>query len=78
MVGRRCENKAVLPTIEQGVLWPALGEHLVAPAHDVERHGWRELPREVVGRVFESGRLVRQNQYLAKDIFWLGRAVGSS
>ena len=69
MVGRWCENKAVLPTIEQGVLWQALGGHLVAPAHDVEGHEWRELPREVVGRLFESGRLMRQDQYLAKDIF---------
>ena len=78
MVGRWCENKAVLPTIEQGVLWQTLGRHLVAPAHDVKGHNWPELPREVVTRVFESGRLVRQDTYLAKDIFWLERAVGSS
>ena len=42
----------------------ALGGHLVAPARDVARHDRRELPREVVVRVFEFGRLVRQDQYL--------------
>ena len=69
MVGRWFENKPVLPTIEQGVLGQALGGLLVAPAHDEEGHGWRELPREVVVGVFESGRLVRQDQYLANGIF---------
>ena len=72
MVGRWCENKPVLPTIEQGVLWLALGGHLVAPAHDVEGHERLELPREVVVGVFESGRLVRQDQYLANDTFGWG------
>ena len=73
MVGRWFENKPVLPTIEQGVLGVALGGHLVAPAHDVERHERRELPREVVVGVFEFGRLVRQDQYLANDICARGR-----
>ena len=78
MVGRWFENKSVLPTIVQGVCGVALRGHLVAPAHDEERHDRREFPREVVVGVFEFGRLVRQNQYLANDIFLLGRAVGSS
>ena len=69
MVGRWLENKPVLPTIEQGVSGFALGEHLIAPGHDVERHEWRELPREVVVGVFEFLRLVRYDQYLANDIF---------
>ena len=69
MVGRWFENKPVLPTIEQGVAGLALGGHLVAPAHDVEWHERRELPREVIVCVFEFGRLVRQDQYLANDIF---------
>ena len=69
MVGRWFENKPVLPTIEQGVSGFALGEHLIAPGHDVERHEWRELPREVVVGVVEFGQGVRQDQYLANDIF---------
>ena len=77
MVGRWFETKPVLPTIDQGLFGLALGEHLVAPAHDVERHERRKLPREVVVGVCEFGRLVRQDQYLANDIFWQGRAVGS-
>ena len=68
MVGRWFENKPVLPTIQQGVLGVALGGHLVAPAHDVERHERRELPRDVVIGVFESGRPVRQDPYLANDL----------
>ena len=35
MVGRRCDNKSVHPTIIQGVAGLALGEHLVAQAHDI-------------------------------------------
>ena len=69
MVGRRCENNPVHPTIEQSLAGIALGGHLVAPAHDVERHERRELPREVVVGVVEFGQGVRQDQYLANDIF---------
>ena len=72
MVGRQFENKPVLPTIEQGVSGLALGEHLIAPGHDVERHEWREPPREVVVGVVEFGQGVHQDQYLANDIFCLG------
>ena len=69
MVGRWFENKSVLPTIEQGDAGVALGGLLVAPAHDVERHERRELPREVIVGVVEFGRLVRQDRYLATDMF---------
>ena len=69
MVGRWFENKPVLPTIEQGVLGFALGDHLIAPAHDVQRHERRELLREVVVGVVEFGQGVCHDQYLANDIF---------
>ena len=69
MIGRWFENKPVLPTIEHNLRGFAHGGHLVAPAHDIERHERRELPREVVVGVFAFGRLVRYDQYLANDIF---------
>ena len=69
MVGRWFENKPVLPTVEQGLSGFALGGHLIAPAHDVERHERIELSREIVVGVFELGILVCQDQYLANDIF---------
>ena len=70
LVGGWFENKAVLPTIEQSLLWLALGILLVGPAHDEERHERRELLREVVVGIFETLQFVRQDQYLANALFF--------
>ena len=72
MVGRWIENKSVLPAIEEGVPAFALGGHLVARAFDVKRHEWMKLLPEVVVQVCVFPRLVRQDKYLANDIFALG------
>ena len=69
IIGRWCENTATLPAIELGVAGVALGGPFLGAAHDVERHQQRELPREIIVSVLETGRLARHDQYLATDIF---------
>ena len=64
MVGRSFENKSLLPAIEQGVAGVALGGHLVAPAHDVERHEREELAREVVAHVMRHCSFARSGPHL--------------
>ena len=68
-IGRSCENNSVLPTVEQGVAGIALGNHLVGTRHDEERDKRVELPGEIVVCVLHLRCLVRDDQYLANDMF---------
>ena len=58
MVGRKCENKAALPAIEQGVAGVALGGPFLGAAHDVEKHEWWGLPSQALR---QGGRLSPEN-----------------
>ena len=68
-IGRPCENKAVLPTVEQSVAGMARGRHLIGATHDEERDQRIEFPGEVVIGIFDVRLLVCDDQYLANDMF---------
>ena len=69
LIGRSCENKKVLPAVEQGVLGIAPGRRLVRARHHEERNKRREFPCEVVVRVLSLLELVCDDYYLASDTF---------